>query len=107
MWDFLRRLFNPDKAYIDKLLAEQEASVVSRLNLVRNGIAYTFVEHQDGTTWVFAARRTKPYTQATFQVKNRADAIAWYEDGVVPPGQIFELLKQFEAGTWPTPLRNN
>lgn len=107
MFAFLKRVFNPAGAHLDKLLADHTASVASRLDVVRDGIAYTFEEHKSGMTYVYATRCTKPYKRATFQVKNNTEAVAWREDGVVPPGEAADLLRQLEAGAWPEPLRSS
>ncbi|MFC3110862.1 hypothetical protein ACFQAT_28390 [Undibacterium arcticum] len=101
MFTFLRRVFNPGAAHLDNLLAKHAASVASRFDVVRDGIVYTFEEHKSGITYVYAARRTKPYKRATFQVENKAEAVAWREDGVVPAGETADLLRQLQAGTWP------
>jgi hypothetical protein len=106
MFTFIKHLFNPSAAHLDKLLAEQAASVASRAAVVRDGIAYTFEEHKNGITIVEASRRTKPYKRATFQIENKAEAVAWREDGVVPPGETADLLRQLQAGTWPERLRS-
>lgn len=106
MLAFLKSVFNPGKAHLDKLLADHAASVVSRANVVRDGIAYTFEEHKSGITYVYAARRTKPYKRATFQVENKTEAVAWREGGVVPQGETADLLSQLQAGTWPEPVRS-
>lgn len=98
---FLKRVFNPGGAHLDRLLAGHAASVASRLDVERDGIAYTFEEHKSGLTYVYATRCTKPYKRATFQVENKAEAVAWREDGVVPPGETADLLRQLKAGTWP------
>jgi hypothetical protein len=85
---------------------DHAASVASRVDVVRDGIAYTFEELKSGMTYVHATRRTKPYKRAMFQVANKAEAIAWREDGVVPHGETADLLRQLQAGTWPEPLRS-
>lgn len=106
MLAFLKSVFNPGKAHLDQLLADHAASVVSRADVVRDGIAYTFEEHLSGMTYVYAARRTKQYKRATFQVANKAEAVAWREDGVVPQGETADLLRQLQSGNWPEPLRS-
>lgn len=101
MFTFLRRVFNPGAAHLENLLAKHAASVANRFDVVRDGIAYTFEEHKSGLTYVYAARRTKPHMRATFQVANKTEAILWREDGVIPAGEIANLLRKLQAGTWP------
>lgn len=101
---FLKRVSNPGSAHLDRLLADHAASVASRLDVERDGISYTFEEHKSGLTYVYATRCTQPYKRATFQVTNKAEAVAWREDGVVPPGETADLLRQLKAGTWPNSL---
>lgn len=98
---FIKRIFNPGVAHLDKLLVDHAASIVSRIDVERDGIAYTFEEHKSGLTYVYATRCTEPYTRGTFQVVKKAEAVAWRQDGVVPPGETADLLRQLKAGTWP------
>lgn len=85
-------------------LADFEKNVLNRTDLVRDGVAFQFIEMQSGMFYVQAARRTKPYLQATFQVVNKADGEAWRDTGQVPSGEIQQHLSLFKLGVWPTKL---
>lgn len=106
MFDFLKRLFNPATEHVEKLASEFEASVTEKTSVVRDGVAYTFLKHKSGLTTVHAARRTKPYKRAVFQIEDQAAAVAWRDDGVIPSGEVSDLVRQFQAGTWPEKLRS-
>lgn len=101
MLAFLKRILNPDDGHLANLLAEHAASVVTRTEIVRDGIAFIFEEHKSGVTFVHATRRIKPYKHALFRVESKSEAIAWCDDGLVPPGETSDLLKQLQVGTWP------
>lgn len=81
-----------------------EQHVVGRTNLVRDGIAFQFIELESGMFYVNAARRTKPYLQATFMTECKEVGEAWRDFGQVPSGETHQLFEQFQLGTWPTTI---
>lgn len=81
-----------------------EQHVVGRTNLVRDGIAFEFIELRSGMFYVNAARRTKPYLQATFMTESKEVGEDWRDTGQVPNGETHQLFEQFQQGTWPTKI---
>lgn len=94
------------RSKLEQMLDREKASVVGQHRIVRDGIEFVFEERSSGETVVFAQRRLKPGMQATFLVFERTKALAWMNDGVLPDDETRELLSQFQAGTWPEPLRS-
>lgn len=88
------------------MLNREKANVVGQTRVVRDGIAYLFEGRMNGETVLFAQRRLKPNGQATVRVFERAKALAWMNDGVLPDDETRELLLRLQAGTWPEPLRS-
>lgn len=99
------RARKPDN-HLVQMLDRENAKVVERTRIVRDGIEYVFEERISGETFVYAQRRLKPTRQATFAVFERAKALAWMNDNVLPDDETRELLSRLQAGTWPEPLRS-
>lgn len=83
------------------------ADIVGRKSIIRDGIAYIFEERKRGITYVYATRRLHPHKNAVFQVLNRAQALAWFEDGIFPDEETQDLVMRLQAGTWPEPLHKS
>ena len=99
MFESVRRLFQPVDP-LKQVFDEFEADIVARTQIVRDGVQLRFLERKSGDYAVLLERRTKPFLKATF-IADKSAAVAWRDDGEVPPGEISDLFAKFQLGTWP------
>lgn len=87
--------------HLRKMIEDQRERTISQKRVIRDGIAYDFCEFVSGKFCVQATRRIKPNLTALFVVEDKAVAENWRDHGVVPEGEISELLPQLQNGKWP------